>query len=63
MLLGIVWVLYVMFDVYWGYGFLIGGVVVIDVDNDGVVFLGGVGFDILCGVRFLVGEGLDCEEL
>lgn len=60
---GIVRASYAMPDVHWGYGFPIGGVAATDVDNDGVVSPGGVGFDISCGVRLLVGEGLDCEEL
>lgn len=60
---GIVRASYAMPDVHWGYGFPIGGVAATDVDNDGVVSPGGVGFDISCGVRLLVGEGLDREEL
>lgn len=56
---GIVRASYAMPDVHWGYGFPIGGVAATDVDNDGVVSPGGVGFDISCGVRLLVGEGLD----
>ncbi|MFC2066322.1 RtcB family protein [Chloroflexota bacterium] len=39
-------------DIHWGYGFPIGGVAAMRVD-DGVVSPGGVGFDINCGVRFL----------
>jgi len=39
-------------DIHWGYGFPIGGVAGIRVD-DGVVSPGGVGFDINCGVRLL----------
>lgn len=54
---GIVRASYAMPDVHWGYGFPIGGVAATDVDNDGVVSPGGVGFDISCGVRLLVGEG------
>lgn len=60
---GIVRASYAMPDVHWGYGFPIGGVAATGVDNDGVVSPGGVGFDISCGVRLLVGEGLDREEL
>lgn len=39
-------------DFHWGYGFPIGGVAAMRVD-DGVVSPGGVGFDINCGVRLL----------
>ncbi|MFC1942023.1 RtcB family protein [Chloroflexota bacterium] len=39
-------------DLHWGYGFAIGGVAAMRV-NDGVVSPGGVGFDINCGVRIL----------
>jgi len=37
-------------DAHWGYGFPIGGVGAFD-DEDGVICMGGVGFDISCGVR------------
>ena len=40
-------------DIHWGYGFPIGGVAATDIENDGVVSPGGVGFDINCGVRLL----------
>ena len=39
-------------DIHWGYGFPIGGVAAMWVE-DGVVSPGGVGFDINCGVRLL----------
>ena len=39
-------------DIHWGYGFPIGGVAAMRVD-DGVVSPGGVGFDINCGTRVL----------
>ncbi|MCK4298723.1 MAG: RtcB family protein, partial [Planctomycetes bacterium] len=39
-------------DIHWGYGFPIGGVAAMRVD-DGVISPGGVGFDINCGVRLL----------
>ena len=39
-------------DIHWGYGFPIGGVAAMRLD-DGVVSPGGVGFDINCGVRIL----------
>jgi tRNA-splicing ligase RtcB len=37
-------------DIHWGYGFPIGGVAAMDVD-EGVISPGGVGYDINCGVR------------
>lgn len=40
-------------DIHWGYGFPIGGVAATDVEKDGVVSPGGVGFDINCGVRLM----------
>jgi tRNA-splicing ligase RtcB len=39
-------------DIHWGYGFPIGGVAGVDVDQ-GVISPGGVGYDINCGVRLL----------
>lgn len=39
-------------DIHWGYGFPIGGVAAMDMD-DGVISPGGVGYDINCGVRVL----------
>jgi tRNA-splicing ligase RtcB len=39
-------------DIHWGYGFPIGGVAAMRVE-DGVVSPGGVGFDINCGTRLL----------
>ncbi len=39
-------------DIHWGYGFPVGGVAAMRVD-DGVVSPGGIGFDINCGVRML----------
>lgn len=50
---GIVGASYAMPDVHLGYGFPIGGVAATDVDAEGVVSPGGVGFDISCGVRLL----------
>ncbi|MCV7124756.1 RNA-splicing ligase RtcB [Mycobacterium lacus] len=60
---GIVRASYAMPDMHWGYGFPIGGVAATDVDDGGVVSPGGVGFDISCGVRLLVGRGLDRDGL
>jgi tRNA-splicing ligase RtcB len=59
---GIVRASYAMPDVHWGYGFPIGGVAATDVDADGVISPGGVGFDISCGVRLLVSD-MDRERL
>ncbi len=54
---GIVKEAYAMPDIHWGYGFPIGGVAAFDVE-DGIISPGGVGFDINCGVRMLVVDGL-----
>lgn len=59
---GIVVASYAMPDVHWGYGFPIGGVAATDVEQDGVVSPGGVGFDISCGVRLLTCD-LDQTDL
>ena len=59
---GIVRASYAMPDVHWGYGFPIGGVAATDIDADGLVSPGGVGFDISCGVRLLVSD-LDRQRL
>ena len=48
-------------DIHWGYGFPIGGVAAMRLD-DGVVSPGAVGYDINCGVRLLV-TGLMHEEI
>lgn len=48
-------------DMHQGYGFPIGGVAGIDVD-EGVISPGGVGYDINCGVRLLASH-LDREEI
>lgn len=53
---GIVEASYAMPDLHWGYGFPIGGVAATDVDAQGVVSPGGVGFDISCGVRLLAAD-------
>lgn len=39
-------------DAHWGYGFAIGGVAAMD-EKEGVICVGGVGFDAGCGVRTL----------
>jgi tRNA-splicing ligase RtcB len=50
---GIVGYSIAMPDIHWGYGFPIGGVAAMDVD-EGVISPGGVGYDINCGVRLAV---------
>lgn len=50
---GIVWRSLAMPDIHWGYGFPIGGVAAMRLD-DGVVSPGGVGFDINCGTRIIL---------
>ncbi len=49
---GIVGYSLAMPDIHWGYGFPIGGVAAMRME-DGVISPGGVGFDINCGVRLL----------
>ena len=49
-------------DAHWGYGFPIGGVAAFDPEEDGVISMGGVGFDISCGVRTMK-TGLTREEV
>ena len=39
-------------DIHWGYGFPIGGVAAMDI-QEGVISPGGVGYDIDCGVRVI----------
>jgi tRNA-splicing ligase RtcB len=51
----------VMPDVHEGYGFPIGGIAAMDLD-EGVISPGGIGYDINCGVRLLVSE-LAYEEV
>jgi tRNA-splicing ligase RtcB (3'-phosphate/5'-hydroxy nucleic acid ligase) len=41
-------------DGHWGYGFPIGGVAAFDVENEGVISPGGIGFDINCGMRLVL---------
>ncbi len=49
-------------DAHWGYGFPIGGVAAFDPDEGGVISMGGVGFDISCGVR-TIKTGMTHEEI
>ena len=58
---GIVGYSLAMPDIHWGYGFPIGGVAAVSVD-EGVISPGGVGYDINCGVR-LVKTGLVFEHI
>lgn len=51
---GIVKVSIAMPDAHWGYGFPIGGVAAFDPDAGGIISVGGVGYDISCGVRTLL---------
>ena len=48
-------------DIHWGYGFPIGGVAAMDL-QEGVISPGGIGFDINCGVR-LIGSSLREEDV
>lgn len=48
---GIVQASMAMPDAHWGYGFPIGGVAAFDPDQDGIISVGGIGYDISCGVR------------
>jgi tRNA-splicing ligase RtcB len=46
---------YCMPDGHWGYGFPIGGVAAMDIE-EGVISPGGIGFDINCGMRLVLTE-------
>ncbi|NPA49300.1 MAG: RtcB family protein [Thermodesulfobacteria bacterium] len=59
---GIVKASIAMPDAHWGYGFPIGGVGAFDPEAGGVISVGGVGYDISCGVRCLR-TGLKKEEV
>ncbi len=59
---GIVQAAMAMPDAHWGYGFPIGGVAAFDADAGGVISVGGVGYDISCGVRCFT-TGLAREEI
>ena len=48
-------------DGHSGYGFPIGGVAAIDVDREGVISPGGIGFDINCGMRLVLTDLLEDE--
>ena len=49
-------------DAHWGYGFPIGGVAAFDPAEGGIISMGGVGFDISCGVRTMK-TGMTREEV
>lgn len=51
---GIVNYAYCMPDGHSGYGFPIGGVAAMDINNGGVISPGGIGFDINCGMRLVL---------
>ncbi|OEU49033.1 MAG: RNA-splicing ligase RtcB [Desulfobacterales bacterium S3730MH5] len=59
---GIVKAAMAMPDAHWGYGFPIGGVAAFDPDDGGIISVGGVGYDISCGVRNLL-TGLTRDEI
>ena len=59
---GIVKASLVMPDAHWGYGFPIGGVAAFDPDHDGVISVGGIGYDISCGVRTMR-TGLNIQDV
>lgn len=59
---GIVRGSYAMPDTHAGYGFPIGGVAAFDPKQGGVISVGGVGFDIACGVRTLL-TGLTRDDI
>lgn len=59
---GIVRAALAMPDAHSGFGFPIGGVAAFDPDQAGVICMGGVGYDISCGVRVLH-TGLRREEI
>jgi tRNA-splicing ligase RtcB len=59
---GIVKASLAMPDAHWGYGFPIGGVAAFDPERGGVISVGGVGYDISCGVRTMR-TGLHREEV
>jgi tRNA-splicing ligase RtcB len=47
-------------DIHWGYGFPIGGVAAVDVE-EGAVSPGGIGFDVNCGVRVITTQLVEEE--
>ena len=59
---GIVRAAIAMPDAHWGYGFPIGGVAAFDPDEGGIISVGGVGYDISCGVRTML-TGFTRDEI
>ena len=59
---GIVKASMAMPDGHWGYGFPIGGVAAFDPDKGGIISVGGVGYDISCGVRTML-TGLSKDQV
>jgi tRNA-splicing ligase RtcB len=59
---GIVKAAMAMPDAHWGYGFPIGGVAAFDPQAGGIISVGGVGYDISCGVRTMT-TALSREEV
>jgi tRNA-splicing ligase RtcB (3'-phosphate/5'-hydroxy nucleic acid ligase) len=59
---GIVRAALAMPDAHSGFGFPIGGVAAFDPDQEGVICMGGVGYDIACGVRVLH-SGMQREDM
>lgn len=53
---------FAMPDVHQGYGFPIGGVAAMAIDEGGVISPGGIGYDINCGVRLLA-VSMTADEL
>src|SRR5438477_11882055 len=53
---------YAMPDIHQGYGFPIGGVAAMAINEGGVISPGGIGYDINCGVRLLVAN-MSVQEL
>ncbi|PKN03354.1 RNA-splicing ligase RtcB [Candidatus Dependentiae bacterium HGW-Dependentiae-1] len=53
---------FAMPDIHQGYGFPIGGVAAMAIDEGGVISPGGIGYDINCGVRLLVAN-INAAEL
>lgn len=47
---------FAMPDIHQGYGFPIGGVAAMAIDEGGVISPGGIGYDINCGVRLLASQ-------
>jgi len=52
---------YCMPDGHSGYGFPIGGVAAMDIEQGGVISPGGIGFDINCGMRLVVTNLTEAE--